>query len=138
MGAVLPKIKILGPPQTDRQTVIIGTGPATPTTFSRAAPTGYTRAPGARAGTASLVGRALLRLTPSVAHPLHAPYDSGDSRGVGIAIVVMLVGRQVKERDTAAAPLRVEVVGVPAEKCAPPPPCRTLSLVGARTVKANQ
>jgi len=60
--------------------------------------------PKARAGKASLVGRALLRLTLSVALLLHAPCGSRDSRGVGIAIEVVVVrgawvvGRGVRAR----------------------------------------
>ena len=67
---------------TDRQTVIIGTGTRDPhyAISRRSAP--LTHAHGGACQQSSPVGRALLLLTLSVAHPSHAPYGSRDSRGV--------------------------------------------------------
>ena len=68
--------------ESDRQTVIIGTETRDPhyAISRRSAP--LTHAHGGACQQSSPVGRALLLLTLSVAHPSHAPYGSRDSRGV--------------------------------------------------------
>ena len=90
--------------KTDRQTVLFGTETRDPhyAISRRSAP--LTHAHGGACRQSSPVGRALLLLTLSVAHPSHAPYGSRDSRGVCVHGT-----REVRERVGHVAGLMTRV-----------------------------